>query len=903
MVSHNEAPSATSSTAISEISTAGDVTPDPCPYVTAASFSAFAASAANLLTGPSADSPGAPIDGKPDVTATVGSTLAALRERVRGMLFGPLTAYGSAEHAAALDEALGHLRRVINGVRRLAASASRAQRIVDLADIEPTALAALEAASECVFAPDGYQYETFPHFFELLHAAAQLFLLLDDDTQACQKADDLAQLTEQAAQSLPAVVRACKTFHTGAESYLHDAYKTAFGHRMHMVGQDYTCDLDYVTVVDRALARSLSETVPRTDATEAATFALAKTTGYRIAHAYADTLLVREAALLLNAVFNRPAEQVGEYCRPGLRYTDIATILAFHHAVEPEGVAGTGQNPLGFVIALAKPDAIALLADELGDVPAQDDALVDLVTEHRRARSRAVGSVQTAAQKLAQTVVEKAVKTYFTDSRLTALKKVSPLKFVFAKGAASLAGPLTSVAIGALLNVMFPTTVLTEDKIKDMIGEALSEAFAQHNLNELILQIQSYDRAATISAAHVEKVTPQQAEADIVLFAYYKACDVVERAFKNMSSNPSNIKTHIDSRIYTLSMWLEAVDCMLKEAAICLQAKSLETIQSAIIGQVGEQLGRCTNSFKEIVEWIHHKIWENWFDAADRKGYFPRVFWFISFPGDMIYDRRDTFDRVIAHRLSENYGKVQQYCARFAAGHVMNYLQLRNIQDNLDRIVADWNEIFDTNVPNTGQRASYWFGEDSKDLKDYAERELKWAGRWRKVQEVVDEDDGPVYKLGNYPKEEADWSCYVEDVHGQRLYLPPGSYADLSALKHRPAPGQGLRPFGTVSRMAVGLGLRLFLWTETQFGIDSKNPAGRRNGRELSFPYKDSGSARVFLNPNKLLIQSAVIAYDFEYWYLKNMTWTPKITVVGNQQELTLTAEPPDLVDFKIPLA
>lgn len=890
MVSHDEAPSATASTAVS----AGDVAPDPCPYVTAASFAALATSATNLLTVPGAGFSRAPIDGTPAATATIEAILAALRERVHGVLFGPLIAYGSVEHAAALKEALGHLQRVINGVRRFAASASRAQRIVDLADIEPTALAALEAACECVFAPDGYQYETFPHFFELLHSAAQLFLLLDGDAQACQSAGDLAQLTEEAAQSLPAVVGACKTFHTLAESYLHDVYQTAFGRRMGMVGQDYTCDLDYLTVVDRALARSLSETVPRTDATEAATFALAKATGYRIAHAYADTLLVREAALLLNAVFNRPAERVGEYCRPGLLYTDIATILAFHHTVEPEGVAaGTGQN-LGFVKALAKPEAINLLADELADVQAQDNALGDLVTEHRRARSRATVPAQTVIQKLAGQLVDKAVKTYFTDSRLKALKKVSPLKFVFAKGAASLAGPLVSAGIGILFSVMFPKTELTEEVIQDMIGEALSEAFAQNNQNELILQIEAYDRVAAMSAAHVEQVKPEKWEAAIVRPPYDEACKVVDRAFKNMSSNPANIKTHIDSRIYTLSMWLEAVDCMMKEAAICLQAKSLETIHSTIIDQVRDQLGKCTKSFCDIVEWINYKIWENWFDATARAGYFPRVYWFPT--GDTIYDRRDKSDHVIADRLRNNYGKVQQYCARFTGSHVMNYLQLRNIQDNLDGMVATWNETFKTNAPNTGGRATFWFKKNGADLEDYARRTLTWASNMScKVQDAV--NVGPVYKLGNYPKEEADWSCYLIDERGQKFYLPPGSHADLTVFGSAETVGLGL-----------GLGLRAFLWTEKQFGIDSKNPEGKRTGKEFSFPddsHFNSASpplplpARFYQIP-KTMIRSAVIAYDFKRWYRDRMTWIPRITNVGNLQELTLTAEPPDLVDFKL---
>jgi hypothetical protein len=894
MVSHDEAPSATAPTAVSGISTAGDVAPDPCPYVTAASFAALATSVTSLLTMPGAGASRAPIDGTPDARATIEAILAALRERAHGALFGPLTAYGSAEHAAALKEALGHLQRVISGVRRFAASASRAQRIVGLADIEPTALAALEAASECVFAPDGYQYETFPHFFELLHSAAQLFLLLDGDTQACQSAGDLAQLTAEAAQSLPAAVGACTTFHARAESYLHDVYQAAFGRRMAMVGQDYTCDLDYLTVVDRALARSLSETVPRTDATEAATFALAKATGYRIARAYADTLLVREAAHLLNAVFNRSTEHVGEYCRPALRYTDIATMLAFHNTVEPEGVAAARGQNLGSVKALAKPDAIALVADELGRVPAPDDALGDLVTEHRRVRSRAAVPGQTAIQKFAGQLVDKAVKTYLPDSRLKALKKASPLKFVFAKGAASLAGPLVSAGIGVLFSAMFPKTELTKDVIKDMIGEALSEAFARHNLDELILNIQAYDRAAGKSADHIAAVGLQNASDGIVLPAYERACDVVDRAFKNMSSDPSNIKTHIDSRIYTLSMWLEAVDCMLKEAAICLQAKSLETIHGAIVGEVRDQLGKCTNSFKEIVEWINNKIWENWFDATARQGYFPRVFWFLS--GDTIYDRKDWPDHVIAHELSKNYGKVQQYCARFTASHVMNYLQLRNIQDNLDGMVAAWNETFGTYVPNTGGRATFWFNKNSADLKDYAEQTLKWRGdNERKVQQVV--NLGPIYKLGDYPKGEADWSCYLIDERGQKRYLPPGSHADLTV-------------FGSVETvgLGLGLGLRAFLWTEKQFGIDSENPEGRRKGAEFSFPddsHFNSASpplplpARFYQIP-RTMIRSAVIAYDFKRWYRDRMTWIPKITVVGNLQELTLTAEPPDLVDFKL---
>jgi hypothetical protein len=46
---------------------------------------------------------------------------------------------GDADRAAGLDETLGHLDRVVKGINRLAASTSRAQRIVDLNDIEPTA--------------------------------------------------------------------------------------------------------------------------------------------------------------------------------------------------------------------------------------------------------------------------------------------------------------------------------------------------------------------------------------------------------------------------------------------------------------------------------------------------------------------------------------------------------------------------------------------------------------------------------------------------------------------------------------------------------------------------------------------------------------------------------------------
>lgn len=95
------------------------------------------------------------VDGKSQA-ATAESVMAAASKAVFTALSGPMTDdYRDADRAAGLDETLGHLDRVVKGISRLAASTSRAQRIVDLNDIEPTALAALDDACECVFAPAG----------------------------------------------------------------------------------------------------------------------------------------------------------------------------------------------------------------------------------------------------------------------------------------------------------------------------------------------------------------------------------------------------------------------------------------------------------------------------------------------------------------------------------------------------------------------------------------------------------------------------------------------------------------------------------------------------------------------------------------------------------------------------
>jgi hypothetical protein len=53
--------------------------------------------------------------------------------------------------------------------------------------------------------------------------------------------------------------------------------------------------------------------------------------------------------------------------------------------------------------------------------------------------------------------------------------------------------------------------------------------------------------------------------------AYTEAVAVTNRAFTDLTPQ-SNIKTHIDSRIYTLSLWMEAVDCLSKEATTYLKA-------------------------------------------------------------------------------------------------------------------------------------------------------------------------------------------------------------------------------------------------------------------------------------------------------------------------------------------
>ncbi|MGV2390630.1 MAG UNVERIFIED_CONTAM: hypothetical protein LVR29_27645 [Microcystis novacekii LVE1205-3] len=132
------------------------------------------------------------------------------------------------------------------------------------------------------FAPAGYQFETFPHFFKLLHCAAQIFLLLDGDTEVCQAAEDLSRFIGDTDQEVPAIVKACETFHVRAESYLHKVYQTAFDQRMSMVGVDYTGDLENLTVMDWASARR-PQLLPscETDATQAAGFALSRTVGYR----------------------------------------------------------------------------------------------------------------------------------------------------------------------------------------------------------------------------------------------------------------------------------------------------------------------------------------------------------------------------------------------------------------------------------------------------------------------------------------------------------------------------------------------------------------------------------------------------------------------------------------------
>ncbi|TRV43067.1 MAG: hypothetical protein EWV53_01160 [Microcystis panniformis Mp_MB_F_20051200_S9] len=884
---------------------AEDPLPNPCPYVDAGSLVAFTTFKSKLPTELLADDDRILVDGKSQA-ATAESVMAAASKAVFMALSGPMTDdYRDADRAAGLDETLGHLDRVVKGISRLAASTSRAQRIVDLNDIEPTALAALDDACECVFAPAGYQFETFPHFFKLLHCAAQIFLLLDGDTEVCQAAEDLSRFIGDTDQEVPAIVKACKTFHVRAESYLHKVYQTAFDQRMSMVGVDYTGDLENLTVMDRASARSLSFTVPRTDATQAAGFALSRTVGYRVAQNYTDTLLVRETAHLLNTVFNQPTDHVESYCQPDLPYLNLGDTLSLRYNVETEDAAsekqGSAERDLEFVKALAKREAIDLLGDEIGEVQARDNVLAELVMEHKNVGDYLLTLTNQSISTFASTLAQDAIKTYLIEPRQVekvvsgVLEKVnwskaSPLKYLFSTTATALLGPITAMGVDLIFSLIFPKTELTEALIKEMIGEAIADSLGESNRKQLILDIKKYGTAAELAAAHIaDAKPPSNGQSALLQPAYTEAVAVTNRAFTDLTPQ-SNIKTHIDSRIYTLSLWMEAVDCLSKEATTYLKADGLgQNVKAAIIQQVERELSMCTTSFQTICNWINDKIWHNRFQ------YFPEVYWFLS--GNTVYDRKKESSRVIAERLRYNYGRVEKYCAALTLGHVMNYLQLRYIQVKLDSLVQQWNNTFNTKIPGTNNAMTSWLNHYTGDLSYYANDTLCYERYTKRVHEVVDVGR---YKLSQYPKSDQDWLFYLEDVNGKKLYLRPGSHADLT--------GAGL---GQLRYMGVGLGLYAFLWTEKDFGkyfvdeevtyrdqfgniVRKKRPVEKRKGST----YQLNDGYRLYdITGLTVPIKSAVIAYDFTRRH-GNFTWIPPMKVIG--EGLTKTAEPPDVVDFRI---
>ncbi len=71
-------------------------------------------------------------------------------------------------------------------------------------------------------------------------------------------------------------------------------------------------------------------------------------------------------------------------------------------------------------------------------------------------------------------------------------------------------------------------------------------------------------------------------------------------------------------------------------------------------------------------------------------------------------------------------------------GHVMNYLQLRYTQVNLDWVVARWNERFNTKIPGTNNAMTSWLNHYTHYLGGYRNETLFRDGFKRAVHQVVD---------------------------------------------------------------------------------------------------------------------------------------------------------------------